>query len=115
MRLVQLRDGTSRHVALVSDDGNHATVLAGVATVYDLATRALARQTPLQSLVKALAAGPVIDFAAALAAGNVLAPLDHPEPARFLISGTGLSHTGSAAARDKMHALGKPAGTPESD
>ena len=115
MRLVQLRDGISRHVALVGDDGNQATVLAGVATVYDLATRALARQTPLQTLVKALATGPTIDYAAQLAAGNVLAPLDHPEPARFLISGTGLSHTGSAAARDKMHALGKPAGTPESD
>lgn len=115
MRLIQLRDGGSRHVALVDGEGLDATLLAGVASVYDLAQRALARQTSLQSMVKALAAGPVIDYAAALAAGNVLPPLDHPEPARFLISGTGLSHTGSAAARDKMHALGKPAGTPESD
>ena len=115
MRLIQFRDGTSRHVALVDAGGNHATVLAGAATLYDLAQRALARQTPLPSLVNALAAGPVIDYAALLAAGHVLAPLDHPEPARFLITGTGLTHTGSAAARDKMHALGKPAGTPDSD
>ena len=31
-------------------------------------------------------------------------PIDHPEPARCLVSGTGLTHFGSAASRDKMHA-----------
>jgi hypothetical protein len=35
---------------------------------------------------------------------RLLPPLDHPIPARCLITGTGLSHLGSAAARDSMHA-----------
>ena len=30
-------------------------------------------------------------------------PLDHPDPFHVLISGTGLTHTGSMQARDEMH------------
>src|SRR5699024_2263918 len=39
-----------------------------------------------------------------LAAGRVLAPLDHDDAHRCLITGTGLTHTGSADTRDSMHA-----------
>ena len=34
----------------------------------------------------------------------MLPPLDHPEPARCYVTGTGLSHLGSAQSRDAMHA-----------
>jgi hypothetical protein len=34
----------------------------------------------------------------------VLAPIDHPDPAHLLVTGTGLTHLGSASARDSMHA-----------
>src|SRR5690606_19838537 len=30
-------------------------------------------------------------------------PLDHPDPARVIITGTGLTHTGSMKSRDQMH------------
>ena len=43
------------------------------------------------------------------------AVLDHPEPARFLITGTGITHTGSADARNKMHVATNGSGAPESD
>jgi hypothetical protein len=33
-----------------------------------------------------------------------LVPLDHPDPAHCILSGTGLDHLGSAQARDAMHA-----------
>jgi hypothetical protein len=33
-----------------------------------------------------------------------LAPIDHPDTARVFLTGTGLTHLGSADARDKMHA-----------
>ena len=37
-------------------------------------------------------------------AGRLLPPLDHPsDPAHMLVTGTGLSHLGSAEGRDKMH------------
>jgi hypothetical protein len=34
---------------------------------------------------------------------RLLAPLDHPDPAHCLVTGTGLTHLGSADARDSMH------------
>ena len=34
---------------------------------------------------------------------NLLCPIDHPDPAHLLVSGTGLTHLGSAEGRDKMH------------
>ena len=44
------------------------------------------------------------DPAALLAKGRVLPPIDHPDPAHLLVTGTGLTHLGSAATRDSMHA-----------
>src|SRR5690606_35462950 len=43
------------------------------------------------------------DYAALQAEGRVLAPLHHPDPAHCLVTGTGLTHLGSATARDAMH------------
>src|SRR5699024_2829206 len=43
-------------------------------------------------------------LASVLAAGRMLAPLDHDDAHRCLITGTGLTHTGSADTRDSMHA-----------
>jgi hypothetical protein len=34
-------------------------------------------------------------------------PVDHPDPHRVLITGTGLTHTGSMQSRDQMHAADK--------
>jgi hypothetical protein len=38
-----------------------------------------------------------------LAAVEMLAPIDHPDPAHLVMSGTGLTHLGSAESRDQMH------------
>jgi hypothetical protein len=35
--------------------------------------------------------------------GWILPPLDHPDPAHCIISGTGLTHLGSTSQRDNMH------------
>ncbi len=39
--------------------------------------------------------------------GWILPPLDHPDPAHCMISGTGLTHLGSMEQRVKMHTLAK--------
>ena len=44
-------------------------------------------------------AGAVID----LSTVTLLAPIDHEDPAHLMVSGTGLTHLGSAEGRDKMH------------
>jgi hypothetical protein len=35
----------------------------------------------------------------------VLVPIDHPDPAHLYLTGTGLTHLGSAESRDKMHKI----------
>lgn len=116
MRLVQFlgADG-KRCVGLVGTDGGTLEPLAGVALTYDLAQRSLDEGIGLAALVAGLPKLQPIDYDAALAAGRVRAPLDHPEPARFLITGTGLTHTGSATARNRMHLVTHGTDAPESD
>ncbi|MDH6233440.1 hypothetical protein M2281_004051 [Mesorhizobium soli] len=116
MRLVQYTDAAgNRAVGLVAEDGNHLHPLAGVSTVLDLANRAIATGTPLAELARAAATDERVDYDALLNAGQVLPPLDHPEPSRMLVTGTGLTHIGSAAARNKMHQLTHGDDADESD
>jgi hypothetical protein len=116
MRLVQfeLPDG-SRRVGRVSADGDHLNLLVDTETVLELATAAIAEGRAIASLVEERTGGEKVDYDRLLREGRVLAPVDHPEPARFLITGTGLTHTGSAAARDKMHVLTHGEDSAESD
>lgn len=56
----------------------------------------------------------LLDYAELLAANRILAPVSEAEGARLLVSGTGLTHTGSGQQRDAMHKKDDPAG-PRSD
>ena len=102
LHLAQIRhpDG-SRAVVALTDAG--AATVPGFATTYDLAQAAIRAGRSLAAAVAAAGDGLPIDLDAVLAAGRVLAPIDHPDPAHMLITGTGLSHLGSAEGRDKMH------------
>ena len=116
MRLVQfLGSAGERCVGHVGSDGDTLEPLARVGSVYELAQRSLEEGVALVELVAALPKQEAVDYNAALAEKRVLAPLDHPEPARFLITGTGLTHTGSATARNRMHLVTHGADAPESD
>jgi hypothetical protein len=44
-----------------------------------------------------------VDLHNAQAEGRLLTPIDHPDPAHCHVTGTGLTHLGSAEGRDKMH------------
>jgi hypothetical protein len=104
MRLVQFLDrDSSRKVAVVSDDGTALRVLRQVQRVYDLALEAGRRKLALSSLAQDRLGTEAVGYDEVVSERRLLAPLDHPDPARSLISGTGLSHLGSAAARDSMH------------
>jgi hypothetical protein len=103
MRLVQFRaqDG-SRAVAALDHDA-HGRLIQGVTTSYELAGRAIAEKQSLKAMVGKLGLGENVDIRAALAEDRVLAPLDHPDPAHLIVTGTGLTHLGSAEGRDSMH------------
>jgi hypothetical protein len=104
-RVVQLTDGTVRRVALV--DEPHLRLLRGVDSVYALVQTAMMTATALSTLVARAAQGDALaydDVYRGASRWRLLPAIDHPEePARCLVSGTGLTHVGSARDRNAMH------------
>ena len=103
LRLVQLRlpDG-SRAVVSLGEEG--ARLINGATSTRALAEAAIAAGHGLAEQVAAQGLGEAVDVAAALVEGRVLPPIDHNDPAHLLLTGTGLTHLGSAEERDRMHA-----------
>ena len=105
MHLIQFLDSSAqRRVGIVPDSAGNIVPLAGVHTLRDLALTARRQGQGLAAYVASLLTDPSLIYSELLAAGRVLAPLDHPDPAHCLVSGTGLTHLGSAQARNAMHA-----------
>ena len=57
----------------------------------------------MRKLIADRGVGKPVDLAAAVKEKRVLLPIDHPDPAHVYVTGTGLTHLGSAEGRDKMH------------
>jgi hypothetical protein len=103
VRLIQLEiTGNGRHVAALQDV-HRGTLLDGVESVYSLAVRAIEEGRSLAEAVAVRQTRQAVDLHAA--GIRILAPVDHPDPAHLHLTGTGLTHLGSAESRDKMHAL----------
>ena len=104
MRLVQFIDRHgNRAVGAADDSGARLALLDGVESVYDLAQMALDDDQSLVLAAEERVGEASEDYAAVVAERRLLAPLDHPDPAHCLVTGTGLTHLGSADARDSMH------------
>jgi len=104
MRLIQFvsPDGV-RGVGRVAGDDGIVEALSDVASVYQLALRAARGSHSLAELAAGATCAERVEFAELVAENRLLAPLDHPDPAHCLVTGTGLTHLGSAQARDSMH------------
>jgi hypothetical protein len=102
LRLLQQRDEAGAR-RVIAAEGREAWIVEGATSVRDLAWRAILAGASLTSQIQDSGRGPVVDLAAELAAGRLLAPIDHDDPAHLILSGTGLTHLGSAEGRDQMH------------
>ena len=104
-RLVQIQRGSERRVALVEEP--RLRLLAGFASIHDLAYEAAAYGTPLTVLVGRHAGRDSVDYEPIYNGSSewrLLAPISHTvDSARCLVSGTGLTHLGSAKNRAAMH------------
>jgi hypothetical protein len=109
MRLIQLQGPEGRAVAMVEDDS--LRLLRGARSIYDLAWSAMAAAVPLLQAVAAQLGDTALhydDIYRGESPWRILPAIDHPdEPARCLVSGTGLSHIRSAGNRNAMHAGGE--------
>lgn len=110
IRLVQLSNGKSRKVALVEDPDLHC--LEKYESIYDLVKASVSARQQLSSFAIELASGIKLgydDVYNARSEWRLLSPIDVPgDPARVLVSGTGLTHLGSAKNRDSMHSATSP-------
>ncbi|WP_281360063.1 AraD1 family protein [Caulobacter soli] len=103
LRFVQLKEQDGARMLAAVNDAGLARRVEVADTLLALANAALASDATLAEAAQATPLGVEIDIPAALAEGRVLAPIDHPDPAHLILTGTGLTHLGSAEGRDKMH------------
>ena len=107
MRLVQLRRGEERRVAMV--DESHLRLLAREAShsIYALALTAVSSGKRLVSVVEEAVGKDALDYDDVYESCSewcLLPAFDHPyEVARCMVTGTGLTHKASAENRAAMH------------
>ena len=97
--LSQIKQG-----GVVCREGNEAHLVMHATSVYELAKEAVKNGVPLKSIIEKHGLGESVDLVE-LASNNQLdCPVRHPDPAHMYLTGTGLTHLGSAATRNAMHA-----------
>jgi len=101
LQLIQFKSPEGPRVGRIN--GDEVEVLDAGGGMYGLASRAIESGRTLAALVGECRVVSTIGIAELEGEGRLLPPVLHPEPARFHICGTGLTHLGSAEARAKMH------------
>ena len=103
MRVIQYRglDG-ARRVGTVSDDGAVHTI-RGATTSYALALEAIRKKLPIEQIIQERVSHEKDSMDKIISDKRIHVPFHHPDPYHQLITGTGLSHLGSASARNSMH------------
>jgi hypothetical protein len=103
IRLLQFLDAGQERIARVDSSGA-VRPLSRHQTTYQLARSCLNERRTLEQMLADEPVDGSIAYADLLRDERLLPPLTHPDPAHCLVTGTGLTHLGSAAARDAMHA-----------
>jgi hypothetical protein len=90
-------------IRVVARNGGKARVVNGARSVYSLAMEAARTGVGLEALIERKGFGEAVDLEAAYRKDRLISPINHPDPAHLHLTGTGLTHLGSAATRDSMH------------
>jgi len=102
MLIIQFKnDAGERRVGLLEQDT--IRVIDGFATTYALAQHAIRNKASLAELAESSVGAGRESYDAVATSGRLLAPLDHDDAAHCYVTGTGLTHLGSADTRDAMH------------
>jgi len=103
MLLSQYRTAGGR-LQVVAREGSEAYEVKSEQSLYEMAMEAAAQGTPLRELVLAAGLNGAVDLDRIAGEGRLAPPLTHPDPAHLHLTGTGLTHLGSASTRASMHA-----------
>ncbi len=114
MRLIQYLDAQGRtRVGRVNESGTAVAAIAGATSMHELAFAAIRKGSTLEAQLVSSPLEAEEPYAPLLTSGRLLPPLQHPDPAHCYVTGTGLTHLGSAATRDAMHLRATPKGEDE--
>lgn len=104
MRIVQFIRAGQRRVAMVEDRQLRLLDSESCGSVYAMASRAIEEDRPLSDIVARALTQQAVDYDSVYQSGRFLPCFDHPhDPARCMVSGTGLTHKASAENRAAMH------------
>lgn len=106
IRLIQYIDthGQRQVGRIDPDQGEQVHRLLNAHSVYQLAQNAIAQAIPLETMLNQFDS--ILEdytLSELLEDRRVISPVDHPDPAHLYVTGTGLTHTGSADTRNSMH------------
>lgn len=99
MYLSQLKTG-----GVICRQDTLARPVRGASSIYDLARTAIEKNISLGQMVEQSGFGEEVNLETLLRQNALDCPVRHPDPAHMFLTGTGLTHTGSASTRDAMHA-----------
>jgi hypothetical protein len=109
LRIVQLSHAThGRRVAVVEEP--QLRLLRDCSSVIELAASAIQSKRSLRESIERLVSAERLDYDAVYEGRSdwqLLPPIDHPETSRCFVTGTGLTHKGSAENRQSMHVASK--------
>jgi hypothetical protein len=113
MHIIQFLDAAGKPAVGVLD-GDKVSAVRGYPRVTDMAAAAISAGKSLATIAGG-AQSPSFSFAQLARERRILPPVTHDDPAHCIITGTGLTHLGSAATRDQMHKKAEAATGNETD
>ncbi len=102
IKLIQFIDDNNLSKVGVAN-GDSIEPLNEVQSTYELFIRAQQASLKIKDIIPGLLSGNYEDYSIIAKEQRLLLPLAHPDPYHTWITGTGLTHLGSAASRNAMH------------
>ena len=104
MLLIQFKTkDAGPRVGILDAASGRVRPIAGVDSTYALAQAAIVRGVSIETIATVAHVDVSLDYATIAAEGRLLPPLTHPDEAHCYVTGTGLTHLGSAESRNAMH------------
>lgn len=98
---IALRSGK---IGIVARNNEGAFLVNNTDSIYELATAAITAGIGIEQCIVQRGLGASVELASEYQAGNIRLPIQHPDPLHMHLTGTGLTHLGSASTRNAMHA-----------